>query len=393
MRKQSSPKTISIFGATGSIGQSAVDLLKMHKDRFDVRVVTGHSNVEALAQIAIDVQAEIAVIGDETLYDDLKERLTGTDIEMQAGRQALLDAARVSVDLNIMAVVGVAGLEPLFYALEYSKVIAIANKEPLVAAGELLLTKAAEYNVKILPLDSEHNAIYQVFEEANRGSIERLILTASGGPFLNYTKEQMSSATPEQALKHPNWEMGRKISIDSATMMNKALEVIEAHYLFEMPAKQIDVLVHPQSIVHSMVQYCDGSVLAQMGASDMRTPIVYALGWPDRLETSGEKLDLLGASKTSLDFMSPDTTLFPAISLAYDAMEAGQAYCIAMNAANEVAVDAFLKKQIGFLDIIGCTQEAVQRIKYPVVRDLDDIIQFDTLIRNEMLEHIQRTYS
>ena len=381
------PKTISIFGATGSVGLNTVDLIKAHPGKFKVQVLSGHSNFKKLAEIAKEVGAETVVISDETHFQDLKALLDGEGIEVEGGRQALLDAACQPVDLNVMAIVGIAGLEPLFTAIPHSKYIAIANKEPLVAAGDLLMNRAEECGAKLLPLDSEHNAIFQVFESHNKEAIERLILTASGGPFLDWSIEDMKDATVEQALKHPNWEMGHKISIDSATMMNKALEVIEAHYLFDMPQDKIDVVIHPQSIVHSMVEYSDGSILSQMGASDMRTPIAYALGWPERIGTSGEKLDFLKQSHT-LEFYAPDTEKFPALPCAYQALKEGQAACITLNATNEVAVEAFLMKEIGFLDIIKCTQEMMARINYDKISDLESVIDFDQTVRAQTKTYI-----
>ena len=373
-------RRISIFGATGSIGFSTVDLLKMHAGRFDVQVVTGHSNVSALAQIAKEVNASHAVISDESKLAELKDLLSGEPVEVSGGRAALVEAASIPVDLSIMAIMGFAGLEPLFAALPHCKAMAIANKEPLVAAGGLFMQESKKHDVRILPLDSEHNAIYQVFEGHNRAAIKRIILTASGGPFLNWSLDDMRKATPEQALKHPNWVMGQKISIDSASMMNKALEVIEARYLFDMQADKIDVLIHPQSAVHSMVEYNDGSILSQMGASDMRTPIAYALGWPERIETSGDTLDLLGGD-TTLTFMKPEGEKFPALSMAYEALRSGQSACVALNASNEVAVQAFLMKKIGFLDIIECTRDIQNSINQCDLRSLDDIIAFDSDIR------------
>lgn len=371
-----SPRSISLFGATGSIGASTIDLLHAHHEKFDVQVLTAHKNVEALATNAIALKAERAVIADETLYQDLKAALSGSGIEAYAGRQALLEAAQLRVDLSIMAIMGLAGLEPLMHSIENADAVAIANKEPLVAAGALVMAHAQKYGTQLLPLDSEHNAIFQVFEKSNRDAIERLILTASGGPFLDWSSEDMEKASPAQALRHPNWEMGQKISIDSATMMNKGLEVIEAHFLFDMPADKIDVLIHPQSIVHSMVEYTDGSILSQMGASDMRTPIAYALGWPERIKTSGERLDLR-ATQTTLEFRKPNTDIFKALPLAYEALRSGHAACVALNASNEVAVASFLREEIGFGDIIRCTEYVQTRIKTTALDRIEDIIVFD----------------
>lgn len=370
---------VSVFGATGSVGHACADVIAAHPDRFSVVTLTAHSQPSKLAAMAKSLNAKRAVIADEAHYEELKTALSGTNIEAAAGRAALINAASEDVDIHVAAIMGVAGLEPLMAALASAKSVAIANKEPLVAAGTLVMEAAAKYNCRLLPLDSEHNAIFQVFENHNRAAIEKIILTASGGPFRDATLEQMAVATPEQALAHPNWSMGRKISIDSATMMNKALEVIEARYLFNIPADQIDVVVHPQSIVHSMVSYVDGSVLAQMGAADMRTPITYALGFPDRLKTPGQSLDIQTLS--SLTFRPVDDRRFPAIKLAYESLKAGQAACIALNAANEVAVEAFLGGRLGFLEIVESTRKMVEQSGTAALATLDDILAFDADIR------------
>ena len=284
-------KTISILGVTGSIGSSTSKVILSAPEQFNVQNVTAHSNVDELAKKAIALRAKRAIISDEQYYNDLKTALSATNIEVAAGRDSLIEFSQEPVDVTMAAVVGIAGLEPVMAAMKGSSAIAVANKEPLVSAGELVLDTAKKSGVKILPVDSEHNAIFQVLDEKRRNLIKRIILTASGGPFREYTLEQMVDITPQQAVKHPNWSMGAKISVDSATMMNKALEIIEAYYLFDMPANQIDVIIHPQSIIHSMVEYIDGSVLSQMGASDMCTPIAYALGWPNRIKTPGDTLD------------------------------------------------------------------------------------------------------
>lgn len=370
---------VSIFGATGSVGQACADVIAAHPDRFSVETLTAHNQSAKLAAMAQALNATRAVIADEEHYDELKAALSGTGIEALAGRDALIDAARENVDIHVAAIIGVAGLEPLMAAISSAKSVAIANKEPLVAAGPLVMEAAEKYKCRILPLDSEHNAIFQVLENNNRAAIEKIILTASGGPFRDATLEQMAVATPEQALAHPNWSMGRKISIDSATMMNKALEVIEAHYLFAMPPKQIEVIVHPQSVIHSMVAYADGSVLAQMGAADMRTPITYALGFPDRLKTPGQSLDI--QSLSGLTFQPVDDRRFPAIKLAYESLQTGQAACIALNAANEVAVEAFLESRLGFLEIVETTRKMVEQSGTAALAALDDILAFDADIR------------
>lgn len=372
-------KTLHIFGATGSIGQSAADIVRAHPDRFAVHTVTAGRNAEKLAETARALNAKKAVISEEGAYTALKEALAGSGIECASGSAALEEAAREPADISLMAIVGIAGLRPLWAALSKSKAVAVANKEPLVAAGSLVMARAAGFGTKILPLDSEHNALFQVFEEKNRGEVKRLVLTASGGPFRGWSLERMRGVTPEAALKHPTWSMGPKISIDSATMMNKALEIIEARYLFDMPPEKIEVLVHPQSLVHGMVEYTDGSILCQMGASDMRTPITAALAWPGRMATPGRTLDL-SALKT-LDFEVPDGNNFPALPLAYTALSQGLGACVAMNAANEAMVEAFLEGRAAFLDIVEETSRLIKRGNWAVPKTLDDVESIDQEVR------------
>lgn len=384
----SSKKTIHIFGVTGSIGQSAQDVILKHADRFDVHTVSAHENVEALAKAAIALKAQCAVIASEAHLKALKDLLSGHAIEAKAGQGALVAAAKVPADITLAAIMGMAGLEVLWQALEFSGQVAIANKEPLVAAGPLIMGRAKEFGCKLLPVDSEHNAIFQVFAQTQRDQIEKIILTASGGPFRGFTKEQLKHVTVEQAVAHPNWSMGAKISVDSATMMNKALEVIEAHYLFDMPAEKIEVIIHPQSIVHSMVAYKDGSILSQMGASDMRTPISNVLAWPDRLQTPGETLDF--TSVQSLDFEAPDDETFPFIRMAYDCLAAGSSKCLAMNAVNEVAVGAFLSKKISFLDIFKCVAAIVENETKKELSSLAEILSYDNDIREKAFAFIEK---
>lgn len=375
-------RKVSILGSTGSVGQSTIKVLQAQEEGFDVQVLSANNNVALLAQQVKALNAKHAVIADEALYGGLKSALSGVDVKISAGKNALIEAAGVPADWIMCAIVGMAGLEPLMVALKQGTTIAIANKEPLVAAGELVLKTAAQHGATILPIDSEHNAIFQVFERDNIHAIERVILTASGGPFRAKPFAELKSVTPDQALAHPNWSMGSKISIDSATMMNKALEVIEAYYLFNMPAEQIEVLVHPQSIIHSMVEYQDGSILAQMGAADMCTPITNALGWPKRFKTPGQKLDFKTMNR--LDFEPVDHQKFPAIQTAYDCLKSGQASCIAMNAANEVAVRAFLNHKIAFLDIHSYVQEAMDGDMPATFSTLTDIIEFDNIVRQRV---------
>jgi 1-deoxy-D-xylulose-5-phosphate reductoisomerase len=379
-------RTVSILGSTGSVGQSTVDLVGSAPDRFKVKALTAHRNASLLIQQARLLKPDIVAIADGNFYTDVKEGLAGEPIEILSGSEGVIEVARQKVDWTMAAIVGFAGLKPVLEAIRHSGIVAIANKEPLVAAGSLVMREAQACGTKILPVDSEHNAIFQVFDQENRGSIERLILTASGGPFRSWSVEQMKAATPEQAVAHPNWSMGAKISVDSATMMNKGLEVIEAHHLFGMPADKIDVLIHPQSVIHSMVEYSDGSVLAQLGAPDMRTPIAYALAWPERMATTGQRLDL--ARMRQLDFSEPDFKKFPALALAYDCLKAGAASCVALNAANEIAVQAFLDRKIGFSDITRIINSTLEHAPATGANDLESILSCDLAMREKALKFI-----
>ena len=378
----SSKKRISILGVTGSIGQSTVDVIASVPDQFDVRAVTANKNVQGLANAARKLNAKTAVIADAAYEDELTALLSDTNINVLSGAEAIDKVAREELDIVMAALMGFAGLKPIIAALKAGTNVAIANKEPLVAAGPLIM----EYREQIIPVDSEHNAIFQVFDTKNKDTIDKLILTASGGPFLTWDQAAINNATPEQACAHPNWSMGRKISVDSATMMNKALEIIEAHYLFDMPADKIEVLIHPQSIIHSMVSYQDGSILSQMGANDMRTPIAYALAWPERMSTPGDRLDFKTLSE--LSFQQPDTNKFPALDLAYKSIELGQQACITLNAANELAVEWFLNEKIRFGEIITCLNYALDIIFLEIsnksVKTFDDIIELDSMIRDKM---------
>jgi 1-deoxy-D-xylulose-5-phosphate reductoisomerase len=372
-------RRISILGATGSIGMSTADLVRRNPEKFDVSVLTANRNVQDLAALARELRPSLAIVADETAYADLKQALADTDIEVAAGADALVDAAQEPVDLTVSGIVGAAGLEATLAAIRQGAIVALANKECLVCAGDLVLEECARSGTTLLPLDSEHNAIFQVFETENAKDVEKLILTASGGPFRTWSRDQMAAATPEQAIAHPNWDMGRKISVDSATMMNKGLELIEAAYLFPVLPRNIDVLVHPQSVVHSMVAYVDGSVLAQLGPADMRVPIAHALAWPSRMNTPVDRLDL--AEIGSLDFEAPDDVRFPAISLARQALETGQGATAVLNAANEVAVQSFLDNLIGFLDIAELVHSVLDSVEAYSVRTLDDFRALDTETR------------
>jgi 1-deoxy-D-xylulose-5-phosphate reductoisomerase len=372
-------KTVSILGSTGSIGTSTLDLISGHSDAFRVVALSAGKNLERLTLQAKKFKPDFVAIADETQGAALREALSGTGIETGAGESAVLEAASRATDLSVAGIVGMAGLKPVLQSIQSSKAVAIANKEPLVAAGAFVLDAARKHGTKILPVDSEHNAVFQVFDQENRAAIRRIILTASGGPFRTWTKDQMETATPAQAIAHPNWSMGAKISVDSASMMNKALEVIEAHYLFDMPPEKIDVLIHPQSVIHSMVEYEDGSVLAQLGAPDMRTPIAHALAWPARMATTGERLDF--TKMKDLTFEEPDLSRFPALRLAYECLTAGPAACIALNAANEVAVAEFLAGKIPFGGVVRTVENVVGQCDSGNVQSLDDVFTLDNRAR------------
>lgn len=384
-------KTVSVLGSTGSVGRSTIDLILSQPDTFSVQVLTAQRNVELLAAQARQVRAKKAVIGDESLRETLAELLAGSGIAVAAGRQAVIEAGAVPADWIMAAIVGLAGLEPLVAAIRQGTCVAIANKEPLVSAGPLVMAIARQCGTRLLPVDSEHNAIFQVFEPENIAAIERLVLTASGGPFRTWTREQMAWATPAQAVAHPNWSMGAKISVDSASMMNKALEVIEAHYLFDMPPDKIEVLVHPQSVIHSMVEYADGSFLAQLGAPDMKTPIAHALAWPQRMPTCGARLDL--QQLKHLDFESPDHDRFPLLPLAYQCLRAGQGACVTFNAANEAAVSAFLGEKVGFSDIYRIISEALAENQGGALQSLEDILLLDHTVRRQCESYITSSLS
>lgn len=375
IRTQAQPRSVTVLGSTGSIGKSTVDLLQGHRGKFHVRALTANKNVTLLVQQARALNAELAVVADETLYNDLKSALSGTGIRAAAGAAAVLEAAELPSDWIMAAIVGAAGVEATLRAIRQGSTVALANKESLVCAGPFMMEAVAKSGATLLPVDSEHNAVFQVFDTQHRAGIRRIILTASGGPFLRRSRESLDTVTPAEAIRHPNWAMGAKISVDSATMMNKSLEVIEAAYLFNLPSEQIDVLVHPQSLVHSMVEYIDGSILSQMGAPDMRTPIAHTLAWPARVETTGDKLDL--TKNITFGFEPIDTERFYALKLARQALKAGLGYPTALNAANEVAVEAFLAGRLKFSDIEKVSEQVLQSIKIKAISDLDGIFSLD----------------
>ena len=382
-------RTVTILGATGSVGQSTLDLIARNPDRFEVTALTAHKDVEGLAAGARRVGAARAVIADETLLPRLTDALSGSGIEAAGGEAAVDEAAGMGADWTMAAIVGTAGLRPVMTALRGGRTVALANKEALVSAGEIMTGAASESGAALLPVDSEHNAIFQCFDGAQPQTVRRVILTASGGPFRQKSLEEMRAVTPAEAKAHPNWSMGAKISIDSATLMNKGLELIEAFHLFPLQADAFDVIVHPQSVIHSLVEYADGSVLAQLGAADMRIPIAYTLAYPERMETPCERLDLVKIGR--LDFEEPDESRFPALTLAKAALRAGGAKPAILNAANEVAVACFLDSRIGFLDIAEIARETLACYDPPAPAVLDDVLEVDREARRRA-QDITRKY-
>jgi len=371
----SAPRRVTILGSTGSVGTNTLDLIARNRAAYVVEALTANGNVDLLAAQARRVGAKLAVVANEARYADLKAALSGSGVEAAAGAAAVVEAASRPADWVMAAIVGAAGLAPTLAAVRRGAVVALANKETLVCAGALMTNEVRRSGATLLPVDSEHNAIFQVIDFAQLSAIDRIVLTASGGPFRQSTREAMAMATPEQAVAHPNWSMGAKISVDSATMMNKGLELIEAFYLFGLPTERIEVLVHPQSIVHSLVAYVDGSVLAQLGQADMRTPIAYTLAWPARMATPVKRLDL--AEIGSLTFERPDEVRFPALRLAREALAAGGAAPTVLSAANEVAVAAFLDRRIGFLDIASVVERTLQRVTAPQIDALETVWAID----------------
>ncbi len=352
-------RSVTLLGATGSIGASTVDLLKRERGRYRVEAVTANGNAGQLAQLARDVGARLAAVADPAAYRELKDLLAGSGIEPACGPESLVEAASRPADWVMAAITGAKGLEPTLAAVERGAIVALANKECMVCAGTLFMRRAAAAGATVLPVDSEHNALFQALGAGRREDVSRVILTASGGPFRTWTTDAMRAAKPEQALRHPNWVMGAKVTIDSATLMNKGLELIEAHHLFGLPSEMIDVLVHPQSVIHGMVEFRDGSVVAQLGSPDMRIPIAHCLAWPGRLDGPAARLDL--AKLKTLSFEEPDTIRFPALALARQAMEQGGAAPTVLNAANEVAVGEFLCGKLGFTGIAALVESTLDR--------------------------------
>ncbi|HEX2795423.1 MAG TPA: 1-deoxy-D-xylulose-5-phosphate reductoisomerase [Croceicoccus sp.] len=381
-------RTISVLGATGSIGSSTLDLVRRERDKWRVVALTANGNAGELARLAREFGAEVAVVGEEASLPELREALAGSGIEAAGGPQALVEAAARGADVTVAAIVGCAGLAPTMAAIEKGGTIALANKEALVSAGEVMTAAVAKHGATLLPVDSEHNAIFQCLHGENLADVRWITLTASGGPFRDASREQIEAATPQQAVAHPNWSMGAKISVDSATMMNKGLEFIEAFHLFPVGLERLRIIVHPQSVVHSMVEYRDGSTLAQLGPSDMRVPIASALAWPRRMDTPCEPLDL--ARIGTLTFRAPDETLFPATRVARECAQAGGAAPAVLNAANEVAVAAFLAGKIGFTRIVPQCEDVLARGIPPVPATLEDVIAADAEARRRALERLER---
>jgi 1-deoxy-D-xylulose-5-phosphate reductoisomerase len=372
-------KTVTILGSTGSVGRSTVDLLMAAPDRFRVIALVGNRNAALLAEQARALKAELAVCADPAMHAPLSAALAGTGTRVECGAEAVLGAARLGAAWTMAAITGLAGLAPTLAAAEAGHTVALANKEALVSAGDVMLRAVAAAGATLLPVDSEHNAIFQAMAGTPHGALEKIVLTASGGPFRTSSRAEMAAATPEMALRHPVWSMGAKITIDSATLFNKGLEVIEAARLFGLESARIEVLVHPQSIVHGLAYFSDGSVLAQMGAPDMRIPIAHALAWPERLATHAPRLDLAEAGR--LDFAPPDPVRFPALRLAREALEAGGGAPAILNAANEVAVAAFLQRRIGFLGIAGMVEAVLSRLGGQRADTLAQVVELDAWAR------------
>jgi 1-deoxy-D-xylulose-5-phosphate reductoisomerase len=379
------PRNVTVLGATGSIGDSTMDLLRASRDRYRVEALTGNSNVQGLAKLAREFDARFAAVADPARLSELRDALAGTGIACGAGESAVIEAAARPADWVMAAVSGAAGLKPALAAVDRGATVALANKECLVCAGDFFMQRASAAGACVLPADSEHNALFQALGSGNREELVRVIITASGGPFRTWTAAAIEQATLAQALKHPNWSMGQKITIDSASMMNKGLEVIEASYLFALQPEEIDVLVHPQSIIHGMVEFSDRSVVAQLGSPDMRTPIAHCLGWPERIKGPAVKLDL--AKVGQLTFEAPDFDRFPAVRLAYEALRTGRGATTVFNAANEVAVAAFMAGKIKFgaiARLVEATMEAwIRSGNLTSLASADDAIDVDHRARNK----------
>ncbi len=380
-------RSISLLGATGSIGDSTLDLIRNDRAKWNVVALTANCSAEKLAKLAIEFDAQLAVVGDESCLPELRRHLSGTAIEAAGGAQALCDAAARPAEITVAAIVGCAGLAPTMRAIEQGNTVALANKEALVSAGEVMTRLVEQHGTTLLPVDSEHNAIFQCLEGGKLEDVRWITLTASGGPFRTKSMAELEAATPKQAVAHPNWDMGAKISVDSATMMNKGLEFIEAFHLFPVGLDRLRIIVHPQSVIHSMVEYRDGSTLAQLGPSDMRVPIASTLAYPARMDTNCKSLDL--ATIGELSFFAPDEERFPATRLAREAAHAGGAAPAVLNAANEVAVAAFLAGQVKFTQISAISARTLDNYAPPAPQTLDEVLSVDAEARaraGEMLE-------
>lgn len=381
-------RSVTILGSTGSIGRSTVDLLLKNPDCFTAEALVAQKDVVTLAAQAKALRAKMAVIEDESRYETLKDALSGTGITVATGKAAVIEAAQAPAQWVMSAIVGTAGLRPTYAAIERGAIIALANKESMISAGPVMLEALRRYKATLLPVDSEHNAIFQVLHEPHRAHVEKLILTASGGPFRTFSPEQMASITVEQALKHPTWTMGPKVTIDCSNLMNKGLEMIEASYIFNFPQEQIDILIHPQSIVHSLVAYRDGSLLAQLGIHDMRVPISHTLAWPTRMETDLPRLDL--GALGQLNFETPDTRQFPAISLARQVLKSGRSYPTILNAANEIAVQAFVESRIAYLDIVKVCADVLNEMSESVPATINEVLWVDQQARQTAVKVIHK---
>jgi 1-deoxy-D-xylulose-5-phosphate reductoisomerase len=376
---QSQPRYVTVLGSTGSVGTQTLDIVAQHQGDFRLRALVGGRNVALLAEQALKFRPDLTVVAEDSALPELRERLADTGLACGAGRAAVLEAAAMKADWTMSAITGTIGLEPTLAAVAQGGTIAFANKEALVSAGDVLLRAVKAADATLLPVDSEHNAIMQALADGNQKSIEKIILTASGGPFRCHTQDEMRAMPPEAALRHPVWSMGAKISIDSATMFNKCLEVIEAARLFQLPSEQIEVLIHPQSVIHGMVYFNDGSVIAQLGTPDMRIPIAHTLAWPRRIATSAPRLNLAAVQK--LDFAVPDEAQFPALRLAREVLAAGAGAPTVLNAANEIAVAAYLARKIGFLDIAAIVEDVLAQFGAPAVPDLSTVLAVDEAAR------------
>lgn len=380
-------KSVAVIGSTGSIGRQALDIIAQHPDIFSAEVLTANTQADLLIEQALKFNPNVVVIADKTQYAKVKEALSQTDIKVFAGKESIDDVVQMDcVDIVLMALVGFAGLSPTIKAIEKGKLIALANKETLVVGGEYVMRLAKQNNTAILPVDSEHSAIFQCLIGEINNEVNKIYLTASGGPFRTFNAEELSKVSVAQALNHPNWAMGKKVTIDSATLMNKGFEMIEARWLFDIKPSKIEAVIHPQSIIHSMVEFEDGSIKAQLGVADMRLPIQYALNFPERLPNTSEKLDIFKHS--TLTFEKPNTELFPCLSLAYHAIEQGGNLPAIMNAANEVAVEAFLKEKIQFIQIPNIIEEAFNTFAFVKNPSLEDYFKTDELVKGKLRKEI-----